>query len=445
MKKIYQLLLLSLLFSACSLTEVLEVTPPNNLTPDNVAKNKEGAKNLLNGAYALLHAQHYYMHTELIPSTLGGTMRRATVPDIQFQDNNLNPQIANVNSFWTAFYKMINQTNWVVQLIGELPEGELTATERDQMLGQARALRAMATFDALRYFGQFYNLNSAYGVIVRTDAIDFTTRHTKRSTVAETYTQILSDLDYAITNAPDFTKSTLFSKTAAKALKARVLLFRGEYASAATLADEVILENKRSLSPTFARVFADGFTSTEMIFMRATDAVTFVADRKKFTYTNNATIVSPWLKTFMTGDPRVAASFNATSNNIIKVNNAAAFAPTYFIRLVEMYLIKAEGLTRSDAPLADAKIPLQTIMSRAWGAPRVSAATTKAALLDEIHAEYIKELCFENGSDWFANIRFGKISAIKPTVTNVNQYILPIPESETVGNNLFGRQNPGYE
>lgn len=445
MKKIYQLLILSIIFSGCSLTEVLDVTPPNNLTPDNVARNKEGAKNLLNGAYALLHNQYYYLHTEIVPSVLGGTMRRNTLPDIQYQDNNLNPTVANVNNLWTAFYKLINQTNWVVQLIGELPEGELSATEKDQMLGEARALRAMATFDALRYFGQYYNLNSEYGVIVRTDAIDFTTRHIRRSTVTETYTQILSDLDYAIANAPDFTRTTFFSKTAAKALKARVLLFRGEYANAATLADEVIVENKRSLSPTFAAVFSTGFASTEMIFMRATDAVTFVPDRKKLTYTNNVTIVSPWLKTFMTGDPRATLSFNATTNTVLKVNNVAAFAPTYFIRLAEMYLIKAEGLTRSGTPVADAKLPLETIMSRAWGAPRVSTATTPEALLDEIHAEYIKELCFENGSDWFANIRFGKISAIKPTVTNVNQYILPIPESETLTNNLFGKQNPGYE
>ncbi len=72
-------------------------------------------------------------------------------------------------------------------------------------------------------------------------------------------------------------------------------------------------------------------------------------------------------------------------------------------------------------------------------------ATTKQALLDEIHAEVIKELCFENGSDWFANIRFDKIKTIKPSVTNINQYILPIPESETLTNIEFGVQNPGYE
>ena len=114
------------------------------------------------------------------------------------------------------------------------------------------------------------------------------------------------------------------------------------------------------------------------------------------------------------------------------------------LRLAEMYLIKAEGLARSGAPLADAKAPLETVMSRAWGEPHTADATSNEELLDEIYTEIIKELCFENGSDWFASLRFGKISEVKPTVTRISQYILPIPEAEITSNYLFGGQNPGY-
>ncbi|ACU02948.1 MULTISPECIES: RagB/SusD family nutrient uptake outer membrane protein [Pedobacter] len=447
MKRILYILLLNILFCGCGkLTNVLDVDPPNNLTPENVAKNKEGLRNLLNGAYAQLHNQNYYLHVEAIPATLGGTMQRgASFPDVQYQDNNLNQTIANVNNLWMAFYKMINQANWVIQLANELPAGEISDIEKEQIIAQAQGLRGMATFDALRFFGQYYDVNSPYGVLVRTEVVDFTNRHLKRSTVAETYTQVLTDLDEAIAKAPNFTKPIYISKTAAKAFKARVMLYKGDYAMAAQLAEQVITDGTRSLSPTFARVFSDGFNSSELIFMRATDAVTYTADRKKLTYSNGGVLVSAWLKTFMAGDPRAALSFNATSNLVLKVNNTTFFAPTYFIRMAEMYLIKAEGLARTDAALADAKIPLQTVRSRAFGTPQLSLATTKPALLDEIHAEIIKELCFENGSDWFANQRFDKIKTIKPKVTSVNQYILPIPQSEILSNNLFGPQNPGYE
>ena len=446
MKNYIKLMLVILLFTGCKkLTNVLENTPPNDLVPENVAQDRKGAIALLNGSYAILHDRSFYINYEVYPSTLGGTMIRNTgFPDLQFQDNTLNPTIANVNNYWTGFYKMINQCNWVVQLVDQLPAGEMTEQEKDEFKAQARGLRAMATFDALRYYGQFYDVNSAFGVIVKTAPTNFTTRNVKRSTVAETYTQIIEDLDYAIAKSPVFIKTTTFSVTAAKALKARVLLYKGDYTAAATLADDVIVNGKRTLSPTFASVFSTGFSSTEMILMRATNTITSATDAKKTVYTNRQTAVSSWLKTFMAGDSRIAATYNATTNEILKVNNLTFFSPTYYIRLAEMYLIKAEALARSNAPLAEAKIPLQAIMSRAAGVPKVSLALTREELLNEIHAEYIKELCFENGSDWFANIRFDKIRTIKPSVTKVSQYIFPIPESETFSNTLFGSQNPDY-
>src|SRR5690606_32491390 len=147
----------------------------------------------------------------------------------------------------------------------------------------------------------------------------------------------------AIANAPDFSTSIYFSKGSAKALKARVLLYRGVYADAAALADEVIEQEPRSLSPTFGAVFSAGFNAPELLFVRATDAVTYAADRKRFTYTGNHSIASPFLKTLLTGDPRQPATY-AANNSMVKVNNTAFYSPTYFIRLAEMYLIKAEGL-----------------------------------------------------------------------------------------------------
>ncbi len=446
MKNYITLIILLLIFTSCKkLTNVLENTPPNDLVPENVARDRKGAIALLNGCYAGLHDRSFYLYSEIFPATLGGTMIRNTIyPDIQFQDNTLNSTIGNVNNNWTGFYKMINQCNWLLQLVDQLPEGEMTELEKDEFKAQARGLRAMATFDALRYYGQYYDLNSTFGVIVKTTPSNFTTRNVKRNTVAETYALIMEDLDFAIVKAPLFTKTTSFSITAAKALKARVLLYKGDYAAAATLADDVIVNGKRTLSPTFASVFSTGLNSTEMILMRATNAVTQATNDKRSTYGLRQTAVSPWLKTFMAGDSRIAATYNATTNEILKVNNLTFFSPTYFIRLAEIYLIKAEALARNNAPLAEAKIPLQAITSRAAGAPRISLATTKDQLLNEIHAEYIKELCFENGSDWFANIRFDKIRTIKPSVTKISQYIFPIPESEIFSNTLFGIQNPDY-
>ena len=447
MKNIFLISFLIILLTGCKkLTDVIDRNPPNNLVPENVAHTAEGARNLLNGAYAMLHDQYYYMHiSEMIPATMSGYMaRNGFLVNLQFRDNNVQPDLADVNNSWIAIYKLINQANWVIQLVEELPEGEMSQAEKNSITAQARALRAMGHFDALRFFGQYYDVNSAFGVIIRTEPVNFTTRYIARSTVAEVYEQVLSDLDFAIQNGPAFSKPIFMSGLAAKALKARVLLFKGEYAAAATTADEVISSNARSLSPTYDKVFSDGFNSSEMIFMRATDEVTFTLDRKKFTYGSRHGIASPLFKNLMAGDPRIAATYSPANSAILKVNNDTFFSPTYFLRLSQMYLIKAEALARSGAALDEAKAPLLVVRSRAFGSPQTSAAATMDELLDEIYKEIVKELAFENGSEWFAAIRFNKIMTIKPTVTSQDQFILPIPEAEIQGNALFGVQNPGY-
>lgn len=447
MKNTFKLLIISvLLSSSCSrFVDVVDVDPPNNLVPENVARTADGARYLLNGTYAMLHDQYYYMFTEFVPAVLGGTATRGGfLVNQQFVDNAVLPSLADVANIWTAFYKVVDHANWTIQLTAQLPASEMDDAAKNAIIGEARAMRAMAHFDALRYFGQFYDLSSPLGVIIRTEPSDFTNRDKARSSVAETYDLILEDLDFAIQHAPQFSQPIYFSSGSAKALKARVLLFRGEYADAAALADEVIREEPRELSPTFARVFSDGFNASGLLFVRATDAVSYASDRKRFTYTNNSAIAAPFLKGLLAGDPRGPVTY-AANNGLLKVNNTAFYSPTYFIRIAEMYLIKAEGLARSGAPLADAKEPLEAVMTRAWGQPTPSQATSREELLDEIYTEIIKELSLENGSDWFASIRFGKISEVKPSVTSTDQYILPIPNAEIEANPAFGIQNPGYE
>lgn len=448
MKKITLLLAAGIfLFSACELTNVLNEDPPNNLVPENVVEDAEGAEDLLNGVYASLHNQYYYIYSELNPGLLSGSMADdGFLADDEFATNNIADDNNNVENTWQVYYKTMDAANVFLDIVGEIPESEFLANRKQEMLAEARYMRAMALFDALRYFGQFWDTSSDLGVIYRTEPVDFTTRNKSRSSVQEVYNQIVEDLDAVIQTGPDLTDPYYASKTAAKALKAKVLLFMEQYADAASLADEVITDGTRNLAPTFSEVFSEGFDSEEMIFMRYTDEVTEAnGERKQFTYGgSNHAIASDWLRDMMDEDPRVPASYDTTNSVILKVNNAALHYPTYFMRLAEVYLIKAEALARSGAPLADCKEPLETVRSRSSGSPYTSSATTHEELLDEIFDEIVLELAFENGSEWFAAIRFGKIMTLKPQVTSSNQYILPIPQREVEANTQLSQQNPGY-
>ncbi|WP_114779190.1 RagB/SusD family nutrient uptake outer membrane protein [Botryobacter ruber] len=449
MKKFLYILTAStvLLTSSCELVNVLEVEPPNNLVPENVVKDAQSAEDLLNGAYSVFNDQYYYMFTETVPGLLSGSMsRNGFLANSELANNAVTIENNDVANFWKVFYRQIDAANAVIELVPGVPSEQFAPNRKSEILAEAHFLRAMSHFELLRYFGKFYDRSSPLGVILRTEPANFTTRDKGRATVQDTYDLILKDLDMAIANGPAFSKTYYASKTAAKALKARVLLFMGEYAAAAALADEVITESGRKLEATYAGVFDKNINSTEMILMRYTDDVTVTSDRKKFTYGSRHAIASNWLASFMTGDPRAPITFAASNKAILKVNNTTNFSPTYFIRLAEMYLIKAEGLARSGAPLEEAKAPLETVRSRALGLPYISLALTREQLLDEIYREYVQELAFENGSEWFAGIRFDKIMTVKPSVTSPDQFILPIPLSEIQANADLGiaDQNPGY-
>ncbi|MCF6348369.1 MAG: RagB/SusD family nutrient uptake outer membrane protein [Flavobacteriaceae bacterium] len=445
-KKLSIVLGLFFLITSCELTDVLDNDPPNNLVSENVVQNQDDAKALLNGAYSRLVSRTsnaYYELIEEIPSTLTGSMSGFGFFGNSFKENDLRPGNGANNSFWITFYELINLSNITITLTGGLPDNEFTGNTKAEIIGEAHFLRAMATFDVLRYYGQFYDLNSNLGIILRTESANFVTRNKARNTVAECYIQIMSDLDFAIANAPDFSVTYRASKTAAKALKAKVLLFQGMYAEAATLAEEVINDGTRNLEGSFAAVFDNGLNSSEMILMNFRDENSEADqnNRKRF-YRGRASTTS-WFPMLMTGDPREASTYDGET--VLKVNHEATFRPTYFMRLAEMYLIQAEGLAFSGADLATSKVPLDIIRNRAGIGD--SPALTIDELKDDIFNEIARELAFENGSEWFASIRFDKAMTLKTEITSVNQYILPIPQNEINANGALtlADQNPGYE
>lgn len=56
----------------------------------------------------------------------------------------------------------MDAANNTIKLVGELPGFRITGNNKNEIIGEAHFLRAMATFDLLRYFGEFYDVNSPY-------------------------------------------------------------------------------------------------------------------------------------------------------------------------------------------------------------------------------------------------------------------------------------------
>ncbi len=164
----------------------------------------------------------------------------ATFYAITYQStyNTLTPN--NVN-MWKELYALINKANISIEgFRTALANGVLTSAVAAQYEAECKFFRAMAHHELLIHFARPYSdgNGSALGVPYRDFAIQSSSsvelaKTKPRETVAEVYTKILADLDYAEANLltlyPTATESVIrATKAAAIALKMRVKLHKND-------------------------------------------------------------------------------------------------------------------------------------------------------------------------------------------------------------------------
>ncbi len=146
---------------------------------------------------------------------------------------------------WQTLYALINTANLTIEGSNTAAaNGVIPAATAKQYEAECRFLRAMAHHELLIHFARPYadGNGSKPGVAFRDFGINGQTTVEKaraigRGTVAENYTKILEDLDFAETNLPDIAKDIAntnirtyrASKAAAIALKMRVKLHKQDW------------------------------------------------------------------------------------------------------------------------------------------------------------------------------------------------------------------------
>jgi hypothetical protein len=342
------------------------------------------------------------------------------------------------------------------------PVTTIPAATKTQMIAEARFLRAFGNEDLLLYYGQYYDVTSKYGIILRDEFVNTTNINLPRSSVAATYTSILADLDAAIAGLPALNTQIYYANvSAAKLLKARVLINRGasgDYAQVISLTDNVITNGGFTLEANEKDIFwTKGFTSKEVILgvqPYSTETYKFRQNQYYVQYP-----VSDTLKSFLKNDPRnqwvyepftlrsvlVGQLTKYYSGNVNAILQTPLSEDCYAFRLTEAYLLEAEAITLSNGDLSQAKTLLETVMSHAGitDFTAVNNAATAAALQVLVVKEEMKNFVSENGADWFAlrRLPFATIQSIQPYIKTVNQLILPIPNTEiTTNSQVF--QNP---
>jgi starch-binding outer membrane protein, SusD/RagB family len=471
MKNLYIYLAIAALISIqYSCKKDLNAPPSQALVEGNVVVDQKSAENVLSGAYSRFVGtstrfnflgHNWSQNQEIPPSILAGLIRYGFgTASNDLYNNNLLP--SQTTFYWTYPYTILNAANATITEVGALPDASISPISRKtEIIAEARFLRAYAHWMLLGYFSEWNKLSSPYGVLLRKEPLKLSNAAYPRSTVQESYDFILQDLDFAIANAADVRPNYYVNKTAAKALKMRVLMMKGQAADhtqTITLANEIIANPAYQLEPNLRDLFqVKGLTSKEVI-LGITPYPNQAHRRGTYEFIQSSVYVTAHdFRNLLAGDPRSTWMFTKATNSTVASIRDSFYLSKYFgpkvedayaIRLTEVHLLKSEALVRSGGSMTEAKNILKNIVARAGVTDftEIDNANTPNQVLVEIYKEVARNMVAENGAEWFTLIRlpFAIVNQLRPSITDPKQLYFPVPLTEFQLNPSFGPQNPGY-
>jgi len=456
--------IMALPFGACN--DIIDLKSVNNLPTSTALQDLKGVTTALFGAYDGMQALNYYGRDFIVfPEVRADNAYVAITNSNRFLSDYNYQLSANTTQtgFWNAAYAAILDANNVINIISSIKDG--SAADRNQVLGEALAIRAICHFDLVRVFGKpYYDGNgSQLGVPIKLDnkVVDIA-----RNTVGEVYSQVIADLTTAQGLLSNANTPFRFSADAVNALLARVYLYKGDNANAVTSASLVINSGRYTLT-TGAGLTAfwgsAGAGNKEEIFTLHTLQVeTRGADNLGSIFNPSETggygdirVTSDIRSAFGTGtDLRKAASYSLNANGdyyvakYIGESSTPGLVSPKILRLAEMYLIRAEANAKlGNTVSADADVAI--IRTRAGAVANVASATASAAL-DAVLREKRLEFTFEghrsfdlfrNGKDMIRiQCNTGKevnVSGFCSVSASSNLRIYPIPQRELDANKLM--------
>ncbi len=459
MKRIYKNIILAffaIIISACD--SKLDLEPEQSLEPEVATGSAANIRNILAGIYD--EAAHGSAETPTLEENIYGGLTNlasellANDGNLQWNGTFLEPRefnlkvitVTNVNvrDIWLNGYEVNNQANIVLDNLDKFEDD----TERNTIEGEAKFLRALVYFDLARFYGQQYEAgqtNSQLAAPIVLEAVLNPSEVTEppRNTVEEVYNQVISDLTSAASLLPE-SNDIFADKYAAQALLARVYLQQGDYANALTAANDVIANSGHSLTPAYAGAFNNDGDSSEDIFAwqitsqdGTNDMNTFWAGTAFGGRSGNPDVAvnDPFLAIYDDLNDDRRNFFYLTSRGRATTKWQSQFANIPFLRLAELYLIRAEsnerlGSSVGATPLDD----INTLRNRANAAPL--GAVDLAVILDERK----RELSFEGHAIHDARRLKQNIGALS---YDANSLVLPVPQRERDANPNLD-QNPGY-
>ena len=353
--------------------------------------------------------------------------------------NDANPD-KTTNSFpYAALYNRIFYTNVI---INEASAKLAPSAEKDQLIGEAYALRALTYFDLLNIFSKPFNAATAAtdrGVPLALK-IDLEQAYVPQS-VAVIYDQILSD-DEAASKLLNLDTQTAginyrFSKAALYAMESRIFLYRKEWAKAIAAADKAMTYKSALINLNTTAALPNLYNGPESILALEDPFINLL----KGTSYAASTLTGVYDKT---NDLRFALYYQASGSRY-RFRKGGDIAQKCTFRTAELYLTKAEASAQlNDLPTARTTV-IAFIKNRykttAFDQLSLSiAAMTQTQLLDFIAQERQREFAVE-GHRWFDLRRTTQKQIIHTfngenytLIENDPRYTLPFPLDARLNN-----------
>lgn len=474
MRKLFLLCILPSLLFTGSCSKYLDVEPKSSMSENEIFRSQIGFEQALTGIYSQMGKQELYGDRLSLGmlAALAQDYNQSSVGAPYYQTRTYkydNDEVRNyLLQVWSTGYNAIAGLNMIIEKT-ETNKSVLSTTAYQQIRGEALALRAYIHFDLYRLFGPEYQVGK------ETKAIPYETQINAFANVpstSEVFCQsVLQDLAQAAellktvdpivgSNAAVGSRRIKMNYYAVRGLTARVQLYAGNKAAAATAAQEVVnaaLFPFVSTSAVNANASAkDRVFIPELVFaLRSRNMLTWTENYFKF-YKSSGTGLTRSLAQIntiyesSTTDIRRQYLFEQDQNILFPSKFWQTYVPAVnegltsaarkdqlipLIRISEMYYILAET-----APTPQEGVVQLNKVRTARALNKLSEAqsTTEAFLNNEIRKEYQKE-CYGEGQFFFY---LKRKNAVRPPFMSsdvpLSIYKLPIPDVEL-------EYNPTYQ
>lgn len=466
-KSLLTIVSLGALLSTSCQKETLDQQPQASLDASTAIKDAASVNAATLGIYSGYQSGNYYglryqIFADMYADNILNTGTFATFK--QVENKLVLPDNVELSSMWNSMYSTINRANTVIAAVPTVADQTVV---KDNVLAEARILRANVYFDLIRFWGGSNNgFNKAGGVgvplVLTPTLVEADAAPRARANESSVLGQVITDLDFAIGVSTFGNTNTAgrVGKDFAKALRARVALYMGDYATAQTYATELIASGRYLLTAgaDYKNIWALKNTKESIWELQFeptnSNSIAFYYYTTTFGGRNEVATSGSLNTAHEAGDLRQAVNATATGGTgsnlkTLKYTRVSTGDDNVVLfRLAELYLIRAEARAQIGTDLAGALADVNVVRARAGLA--ASAASTTADLMTAILKERRIELAHE-GHRFFDLKRTNTLASTIGTTFGVSgatdnrfRALWPIPQREVLTSGGIIAQNTGY-